>query len=242
MKLNSKYLLLSLLVFFLLSSTTVVSEESQTSSTSDAFKATNTHDPSLSYTIHPPIEIASDSDFTSANGVVSGSGNWNEPFIIEGWEIITLTGSGIFIHDTTVYFVIRDCYIDAGIGGTYPASDSAIFLNNTADGRGLIEGNTCIDSKVGILMCYTGSNNITNNLCDGNDYGVNLHFANVHTVTNNEITNSRYAIHLWESSNCDLENNICDLSSEINIFVATNLGTPTYNNIINNILSNRGYF
>jgi hypothetical protein len=92
MKLISKYLLLSLLVFFLLSSTMVIAEENEVSSISDSSKGTNTLDPSLTYTAHPPIEIASNGDFDTSDAVVSGSGNWNEPYIIEGWEITTSSG------------------------------------------------------------------------------------------------------------------------------------------------------
>jgi parallel beta-helix repeat protein len=70
------------------------------------------------YTLHDPIVIYGDEDFTSENGVVGGSGTAEDPYIIEGWLII---GSGpytlgIEILSTSAYFVIRNCMIEAGLG------------------------------------------------------------------------------------------------------------------------------
>ncbi|HDD59552.1 MAG TPA: hypothetical protein ENF69_01220, partial [Euryarchaeota archaeon] len=39
------------------------------------------------YTIHPPIRIDSDDDFTYANGVLWGTGTPDDPYIISGWVI-----------------------------------------------------------------------------------------------------------------------------------------------------------
>ena len=40
---------------------------------------------------HEPILIASNSDFTPANGVVSGSGAATDPYLISNWQIKNLT-------------------------------------------------------------------------------------------------------------------------------------------------------
>ncbi len=40
---------------------------------------------------HAPILITSDSDFTSVNGVVSGSGTATDPYLISNWQIKDLT-------------------------------------------------------------------------------------------------------------------------------------------------------
>lgn len=57
-----------------------------------------------------PIAIRSDSDFTSANGVVSGNGTEANPYIISNWSI---SGAGVAlnIYGTTNYFVVRDMSI-----------------------------------------------------------------------------------------------------------------------------------
>lgn len=58
---------------------------------------------------HDPILITSDADFTLENGVLSGSGTLDDPYVIAGWTIQTETGFGIRVQGTTAYFVIRDC-------------------------------------------------------------------------------------------------------------------------------------
>ena len=63
------------------------------------------------YTLHDPIEIRSDDDFTVVNGVTGGSGTENDPYIIEGWEIDTNGFAAIYIEHTTAYFVVRNCLL-----------------------------------------------------------------------------------------------------------------------------------
>ena len=52
------------------------------------------------------IWIEGNDDFTEDNGVTGGSGTFNDPYIIEGWETPT-----IWIRDTTAYFTIRNCRV-----------------------------------------------------------------------------------------------------------------------------------
>lgn len=49
------------------------------------------------------ILIGSDAEFTSANGVRSGTGTPDDPYVISGWKV-----SSLHIHDTNKHFVIRD--------------------------------------------------------------------------------------------------------------------------------------
>ena len=72
--------------------------------------------PSLSYSYysHAPIDILYDFAFTYANGVVSGSGTSDNPYIIEGWKIITSGTHGIRISGTTKHFIVRNNFIDTG--------------------------------------------------------------------------------------------------------------------------------
>ncbi|MBU3902481.1 MAG: right-handed parallel beta-helix repeat-containing protein, partial [Candidatus Thermoplasmatota archaeon] len=62
-------------------------------------------------TVHEPIHIYGNDDFTEENGVVNGSGTESDPYIIEGWDIDASQGSnaGIEIRNTNVYFIIRNC-------------------------------------------------------------------------------------------------------------------------------------
>ncbi|MCJ7562669.1 MAG: hypothetical protein MUO84_06630, partial [Thermoplasmata archaeon] len=44
------------------------------------------------WSIHDPISIGSDGEFTGENGVVEGTGSPEDPYIIEGWQITDAAG------------------------------------------------------------------------------------------------------------------------------------------------------
>ncbi len=76
-----------------------------------------------------PIKILSDSDFTSANGVVSGNGSVYDPYIISDWSI---SSSGpdicIWISGTSKHFIIRNVSINSHSAG------NAIFISEVEGG------------------------------------------------------------------------------------------------------------
>jgi len=89
---------------------------------------------------HLPIYIEGNDDFTSENGVTGGSGTEDDPYIIENWIIVGNASYlwGIYIEDSTVHFIIRNCSISGF--NRY----SAIELFNVRNGK-LIE-NFCSDN------------------------------------------------------------------------------------------------
>lgn len=71
------------------------------------------------YTPHDPIHINKNADFTYENGIVSGNGMVDDPYIIEGWIINTTEPTGIQISHTTSYFIVRNCRIPNERGITF---------------------------------------------------------------------------------------------------------------------------
>jgi len=67
---------------------------------------------------HDPIIIRSNEEFTWMNGVTGGSGTVEDPFVIEGWDIVKSSwiNFGIWICGTTAYFVVRNCTIHDFVG------------------------------------------------------------------------------------------------------------------------------
>ena len=85
------------------------------------------------YAPHAPILIASDADFTPANGVVGGTGTPTDPFVIEGWEIDTSVGNGIDVRDTRASFVVRNISaVRSSAGHPY---NFATYLVNVTDAQ-----------------------------------------------------------------------------------------------------------
>ncbi|MCG3218878.1 MAG: right-handed parallel beta-helix repeat-containing protein, partial [Candidatus Heimdallarchaeota archaeon] len=169
--------------------------------------------PSLSYVTHDPIVITQDSEFDAAHGVSSGSGTELDPYIIEGWEITTATGNGIYVNGTSVYFIIRNCLIDGGGVSSELSYDSAILLNNTADGSALIENNTCLNSNFGILLSYSNFISSINNTITSCSVGIILQYANNSLLVNNTCTNNKwYGIFAGGSNNNSMIKNSCNLN------------------------------
>ena len=194
MKSNKKYLLISCLSFFLLSSTIVViaKEDQVDSSVSRSTNESNTFMPSLSYITHSTIEISSDLEFDVAHGVSSGTGTILDPLIIEGWNITTTEGNGIYIHDTSAYFIIRNCWIDAEQEGTFLDFNSSIRLENVADGTAKIANNTCLNSFAGISLFYSSSIYLINNTCTNSNNGIYLRSSNSSYLLSNNCTDNEY--------------------------------------------------
>ncbi len=94
-------------------------------------------------TIRETIEIVGDGAFNASNGVVSGSGSVQDPFIIQGWDIDgTGSSSCISIKNSTAHFVIKDCIlIDA---------DSAIYVENATNPA--VEGCSISDCACGVEL------------------------------------------------------------------------------------------
>jgi parallel beta-helix repeat protein len=117
---------------------------------------------------HTSITITGDSGFTSANGVVAGTGVPADPYLIEGWVInSTVSQIGINVSNTRAYFVIQNVRVvnyrfqDHGVG--------IQFYNVT---HGTVETSTIDDNRVGVSL-YASSNvtfsgnEIANNTVDG---------------------------------------------------------------------------
>ncbi|MCD6383716.1 MAG: right-handed parallel beta-helix repeat-containing protein, partial [Thermoplasmata archaeon] len=81
---------------------------------------------------HAPIRIDGDSDFTSGNGVTGGNGTEGNPYVIANYTIDGRGGSyGIYIGNTSKYFVIRGCRVFnvTGSGGEYTGGGGIVLYN-----------------------------------------------------------------------------------------------------------------
>jgi len=100
---------------------------------------------------HDPIEIIGDTGFTNDSGVVRGSGTVDDPYIIEGWEITGVGGSGAAVHikDTNASFIIRN------LKATSTSSGIGVLLEDLANGT--LDGLSVSDYQQSI--CILNSDN-----------------------------------------------------------------------------------
>lgn len=122
---------------------------------------------------HDPIRITGNSEFTAENGVVSGSGTAEDPYLIEGWlmtEAVIGADYGIWLENTDAHVVIRNCQIVPPDTGIRLEHTSNIIIENVTINGGhqgiyaynssnLVIRNSEISHIAGdALLLYSGSN------------------------------------------------------------------------------------
>jgi len=113
---------------------------------------------------HDPIYIYGNGDFTVENGVFSGNGTSDDPYIVEGWRIDQPQADyGIYIDHTTAHFVIRDCVIEA-------ARQAGIYFNTVQNGR--VEDTQIGLSDTAVYLLDSSFNTFERNVIAESKYGV----------------------------------------------------------------------
>ncbi len=205
---------------------------------------------SFNYTSHNPITISNDDDFIDYG--FPGLGTAEDPYLIENYNITTNSEIGIYIEDTTKYFVIRNCYIDAyrrGIDientalGTTSIINNICFNNQYGFGIKLYQAsfatiinNTCINSRDGIHVHTSSGVTLANNTCINNDYqGIKMEYAFNATIINNNCSDNRqYGIHLWRTFKATLKNNTLSNNDAYGINLRESSSATLTNNTFNN--------
>ena len=150
----------------------------------------------VTITDHDPIHILGNDDFTQANGVISGSGTLEDPYIIGYWDIDASSAHGIWIENTDVHFIIRNCRVhDGGFDYNY-----GVYFDRVKNGK--IESVTSYNNDVGIYLKNSSNNIISKSNASGNVNGIYLQSS-----PNNDIekctasSNFTHGIYLNSSDN-----------------------------------------
>ncbi|TFG25605.1 MAG: hypothetical protein EU533_00970, partial [Promethearchaeota archaeon] len=137
----------------------------------------------------------------------SGSGTWEDPYIIENLIINGLgIADGIEIQNSDVYFIIQHCTISNAELGIYLDT-----VNNS-----LIIDNNCSNNQEGIYAEYGNNNTITDNfLNDNENSGLYLYESNNTLVYQNTVIGNYDGIYL--DTDCSyniIEHNIVNNNSD----------------------------
>src|SRR5437867_12058270 len=151
---------------------------------------------------HQPILINGDTGFVLSNGVVQGSGSFQDPYVISGWDINSSSANGIDVRNTNAAFVIRNVSIhsrtSAYIGVRLDHTNHATLANSTIHGN--LEG---------VQVAYSN-----NTIIDGNDAssnnaaGIDVASANA-TITRNIVSSEIDGI-TFSAPNTTVANNVAD--------------------------------
>ena len=138
------------------------------------------------FTPRAPIRISGNLNFTGENGVIHGSGSEIDPYVIEHWDINVSEPHtwGIYIENTSAYFVIRNCYIHGSPSHTLQTN--GIYLSNVT--HGVIEGVVCNNSGNGFSLLQSFNNILVNNTLDNGYGGISLIRSDGNTLINNTVS------------------------------------------------------
>jgi parallel beta-helix repeat protein len=187
------------------------------------------------YNVHDPIAITSNAGFViGSNGVTSGTGAIDDPWIIENWVISATSAHGIYIANTTDYFIVRNCLIENG--GSNAISDKhGIYLSTAVNGR--IENNIIDNCAYGIRVFLTStSDNISNNTCERNLHGIGLASSSDNLTNNNCSNNIWNGIYMSSASYCNVTGNVCENNKNHGIDL-----NGSYDNLSGNLLAHNKY-
>jgi len=152
------------------------------------------------YTPHAPLRILGNGDFTRENGVKSGSGTAEDPYLIESLEIDASGHEfGIYIENTDAYFIIRESRIYGADRGESWQEGSGIQLRGVRNGR--IEGCEITRNREQAISLYDSSNiTIRANVIQSNKKGIYLENSSDNEISHNALReNTRYGIYLMRS-------------------------------------------
>jgi parallel beta-helix repeat protein len=201
---------------------------------------------------HRPIWVYGNDGFTSANGVVAGSGTVNDPYVIANWNINAKNTYGIEIAYTTAYFIIRNCYVHDGGGILFVNVKNGTVENNMVknNGHGIwldyfssnntIANNTFSNNGQGI---YLSSSDSDNNIISGNtvkNNGSGIYFdSNNNIISGNNVESNQYGIYFYSSNNIISGNTV--KNNQYGIYEYNPLPYASSNNLIeNNLVENNG--
>lgn len=191
-------------------------------------------------------------EYTVANyDWCSGSGTWNDPYLIENVTIKSYSGNGITVVNSIVPFIINNCtIINSGCGiDIQNVSHSRITDNNFSynSGSGLeisnswtfaqnnntLSGNIMTNNFIGIDISNSIKGNIfSNNICSNNtENGIRCNGVN-NTFIGNIISNNQNAGMLLSSPNNTVFMNNFDYNN-VGILITNHNNRILKNNITN---------
>lgn len=134
-------------------------------------------------TPHAAIFIRGDGGFTTANGVTGGTGTASDPYVIQGWDMISSSAPSyacVEVANTTAYFSILNVHDDCPNYNNYAYSSIGLFLQNVTHGKiqsSYIAGN----SKAAVISSSTNLV-LYSNTFGGGVYGGLTMSADVNTT------------------------------------------------------------
>ncbi|MFA5862199.1 MAG: NosD domain-containing protein [Candidatus Thermoplasmatota archaeon] len=142
---------------------------------SDIATAGDSHQPESES--RPSIRISSDAEFTAANGVRSGNGLSDDPYVIDRWHIVPAVGAAVTIRGTSAHVLLRGNMVDQPV----PAARAWVCWLWCA------EHQVAPPSRVGILVEQSSNVTLAANVVNGFLNAVSVANARDVAITGNHL-------------------------------------------------------
>ncbi len=200
---------------------------------------------------HDPITITCEQNFTDYG--FSGNGTEVNPYVIENLNISTTEEKAIAIYNVSVFYVLRNCLVQADRYGIYVENTTlqgnspvsylplARFENNTCynSWRGMniyrawnctVQNNSFLNNEqMGLRLDLCWYSSVSNNTCVNNFRGITLYDSCTSMVSNNTCLSNFVGLTLWSSSGTIAFDNLCTFNDNSGIQLLVNYVT-LYNN------------
>lgn len=188
---------------------------------------------SMSYEEHSTIEIISDGDFAAQASSENwdGDGSFDTPYIIEGYNI-TDDNTCIQITDVSVYFIIRNCFINSSTG----PSDPGIYLYNAPHAR--VE-NTIVTWHTYAIYAQDCPDIVIDNCLTTQSFANTIWIitSDRAVLSNCQIYDNGFRVYIQSSDNATIYNN----EIHDNYWQGLMIETSDFLNISSNTVENNGY-
>jgi parallel beta-helix repeat protein len=169
---------------------------------------------------HQAIVITNDYEFTVENGVCSGQGTLDDPYVIADWVIDAgLDDYGIRIHGTTRAFRIENVEISG-------AAKSAVYLSYVTNAE--VKDCLFVGNWTGLTFNFASYNQIKNCTFESNTDGIHFYFSSENQLMNCVFESNDTAIWFDASNQNEVTGNLVEdaymaiylnLGSEENLIV-----------------------
>ncbi len=165
----------------------------------------------------------------------SGSGSWNDPYIIENVTIDgPPTANCLDIRNSDVYFIIRNCSL---------RNTNGAGMNLRETSNGFILDNNISRGSYGIRLYKNSNNNNTliGNLIKDASNGISVEDSNHNIILGNIVEDGSDAIHLDNSNHSIISGNIIKNSRWYGMNVGGKNNIISENNLYNACIKELGY-
>ena len=182
---------------------------------------------------HGVIHINGNADFANQAQQEGWQGNGTEenPYLIEGYDIGAKYGAYcIWIENTTVWFVIRNCRLWGATSNAFEPYGTGIFLKNVENGT--LENNNCSGNSYAIYLSFSNHTRIAQNNCSGSlKRSIWLYSSSSNNITGNNCSGaSLYGISIECTTNNTLKGNIVSSNAAGGIYVQFSNSTVILSN------------